>query len=203
MNGAFGGINPIIDKSMKQTFTLRFGVIAALIFIAALSRMIPHPYNFTPLMAISLFGAAHFSNKWQALMIPLLATWLSDLFINNVLYQSSEFVWFYEGFYWQYSTYFLTTVLGLFLLKKINVSRVLGSSLIAALLFFAVSNFGVWAGSTTYPHTMTGLIACYAAGIPFFGGTLLGNLFYCGALFGVFHVLQHRWDAINLPLQSN
>jgi len=142
--GAFGGINPIIDKSMKQTITLRFGIIALLIIIAALSRMLPHPYNFTPLMAISLFGAAHFSNKWQALLIPLLATWLSDLFINNVLYQSSEFVWVYEGFYWQYSTYFLTTVLGLFLLKKINVSRVLGSSLIAALLFFAVSNFGVW-----------------------------------------------------------
>lgn len=184
---------------MKKTFTLRFGVIAALIFIAALSRMLPHPYNFTPLMAISLFGAAHFSNKWQALLIPLLAAWLSDLFINNVLYQTSEFVWIYEGFYWQYSTYLLTGILGLFMLKKINVSRVLGSSLIAALLFYIVSNFGVWAGSTTYPHTMTGLLECYTAGIPFFRGTLLGNLFYSGALFGILYGLQHRFEVIRLP----
>ncbi|MEY4217415.1 MAG: hypothetical protein RLZZ68_1871 [Bacteroidota bacterium] len=188
---------------MKQTFTLRFGIIAALIFIAALSRVLPHPYNFTPLMAISLFGAAHFTRKWQAIVIPLVATWLSDLFINNVLYQSSDFVWIYQGFYWQYSTYLLTGILGLFMLRKVNVSRVFGSSLMAALLFFAVSNFGVWVGSMSYPHTLNGLLTCYAAGIPFLGGTVLGNVFYGAALFGLFHILQHRWDAIKLPLQSN
>ncbi|MFM7724340.1 MAG: DUF6580 family putative transport protein [Bacteroidota bacterium] len=188
---------------MKQTITLRFGIIALLIIIAALSRMLPHPYNFTPLMAISLFGAAHFSNKWQALLIPLLATWLSDLFINNVIYQSPHFIWFYEGFYWQYSTYFMAIIIGFFMLNKVTVSRVVGSSLLTACLFFAVSNFGVWIGSPMYSQDVNGLLACYTAGIPFFGGTLLGNLFFCGALFGVFHVLQHRWDAIKLPLQPN
>jgi hypothetical protein len=188
---------------MKQTITLRFGIIVALIFIAALSRILPHPSNFTPLMAISLFGAAYFSNKWQAILIPLIATWLSDLFINNAIYQPTGFVWIYEGFYWQYSTYFLTCIFGLFMLRKINVARVLGSSLIAAIMFFAVSNFGVWAGSTTYPQTVNGLLACFAAGIPFFGGTVIGNLFYSSALFGIFHLLQNRWEAIKLPFQSN
>ncbi|NDB35831.1 MAG: hypothetical protein EB023_10950, partial [Flavobacteriia bacterium] len=77
---------------MKTTVTLRLGVIIALVFIAALSRIIPHPYNFTPLSAIALFGAAHFKRDWQVIFIPIVATWLSDLFINNVLYQSSSFV---------------------------------------------------------------------------------------------------------------
>jgi hypothetical protein len=89
------------------------------------------------------------------------------------------------------------------MLRKINVARVLGSSLIAAIMFFAVSNFGVWAGSTTYPQTVNGLLACFAAGIPFFGGTVIGNLFYSSALFGIFHLLQNRWEAIKLPFQSN
>lgn len=188
---------------MKSSLTLRFGVLVTLILIAALSRVLPHPYNFTPLAAISLFGSAHFARTWQALLIPLASTWLSDLFINNVVYHSNNFVWFYQGFYWQYATYFLTVLLGLLLLRKPTVVRVIGSGVVAACLFFAISNFGVWLGSPMYPQDLRGLLTCYVAGIPFFGGTVLGNLFYCGALFGLFQLLQNRWEAINLPIGSN
>lgn len=187
---------------MKQTFTLRFGIIVALIFIVALSRLLPHPQNFTPLMAISLFGAAHFSYKWQAFMIPLAATWFSDIIINNVVYPNSGFIWFYQGFYWQYGSYVFTTILGLIILQKITVSRVIGGSLIAACLFFAISNFGVWIGSPLYPQNLNGLFACFAAGIPFFGGTVLGNLFYGCALFGIFQLLQSQFQVIKLPVES-
>ena len=71
---------------MNTKINLRFSILTALILLVAFSRMIPHPTNFSPLGAIAIFGAAHFSKKWQILFIPLAATWLSDLFINNVIY---------------------------------------------------------------------------------------------------------------------
>jgi hypothetical protein len=188
---------------MKTTFTLRLGVIIALVFIAALSRIIPHPYNFTPLSAIALFGAAHFKKDWQVIFILIVATWLSDLVINNLIYSpASGFVWFYKGFYWQYGTYVLIALLGRKTLTRITVSRVLLSSIGAAGVFFLVSNFGVWAGSPMYPQTFSGLVTCYAAGLPFFGGTLFGNLFYGVALFGVFHLLEQNWEGIKVTVRS-
>ena len=188
---------------MKLSFSPRLSVIIALVFIAALSRIIPHPYNFTPLSAIALFGAAHFKKGWQVVIIPILATWLSDLFINNVIYDSLDFVWFYQGFYWQYGAYILIALLGRKALTRITVSRVLLSSIGAAGVFFLVSNFGVWAGSPMYPQTFSGLITCYAAGIPFFGGALFGNLFYSVALFGVFHLFEQNREKIKASVRSN
>jgi len=188
---------------MKPTLTLRTSLVLALILIAVVSRLLPHPYNFTPLAAISLFGAAHFTRKWQAFLIPLMATWLSDLFINNVIYDSPDFVWFYQGFYWQYGSYALIALLGIFSLAKVTPLRLIFTSFGAAIIFFLVSNFGVWIGSPIYPPTFSGLMACYAAGIPFFGGTLLGNLFYGVALFGLFHFLEPKLEGIKASVRSN
>jgi len=187
---------------MKPIFSLRIGVLLGLVLIAALSRIIPHPYNFTPLSAIALFGAAHFKKGWQVVFIPILATWLSDLFINNVIYDSPDFVWFYQGFYWQYGSYALIALLGIFSFAKVTPLRLIFTSFGAAIIFFLVSNFGVWIGSPIYPPTFSGLMACYAAGIPFFGGTLLGNLFYGVALFGLFHFLEPKLEGIKASVRS-
>ncbi len=178
-----------------KSINLRFSLLAALILLAAFSRIIPHMANFSPLGAISLFGAAHFSKKWQAFLIPIAATWLSDLFINNVIYAQyyPTFTWFYEGFYWQYGSYLLITLLGIFIFKKVNVSRVAGGALISSAIFFIVTNFACWPG---YPQTADGLATCYAAGIPYLKGTLLSDLFYSGALFGLFALLQSRIPAL-------
>ena len=67
---------------MKK-LNFNIAVMAVIIFLAGVSRILPHPPNFSPILAIALFGAAHFSKKWQAVFIPILAVWLSDLFINN------------------------------------------------------------------------------------------------------------------------
>ena len=77
---------------------------------------------FSPLGAIVLFGAAHLTKKWQVFLIPLLATWLSDLFINNVIYAqyNPQFVWFYEGFYWQYGSYLLIGFVAIFIFNKVE-----------------------------------------------------------------------------------
>ena len=174
--------------------TLRIGVLAALVLLAALSRMLPHPPNFTPIAGMALFGAAHFSRRWMAFLVPLLAFWLSDLFINYGYFQ--EIIWLPGWSLWTYGPMALIVLLGFFALKKVSPARVLGSSLGASLLFFLVSNFGVWLVSSTYPLTFAGLMSCYVAGIPFFGNTLLGDLFYCAVLFGGFALAQRQVPAL-------
>ncbi len=179
---------------------LRLIAVTSFILLAALSRLIPHLPNFSPLGAIALFGAAYFTKKWQAFLIPIAATWISDLLINNILYSQyfPEFTWFYSGFYWQYGTYLVIVLAGLFIFKKVNTPRIAGGILASTALFFLISNFGVWLGSPTYPQNFGGLMACYAAGIPFIKGTLMGDLFYSALLFGSFAFAQSRIPALRL-----
>lgn len=182
--------------SNTQKINLRTGILVLMILLAAGSRLLPHLPNFSPLAAIGLFGAAYFKKTWQIFLIPVMATWLSDLLINNVLYADyfSTFTWFYAGFYWQYGTYLLISMVGIIMLKKVNVARVLSAGLVATALFFLVTNFAVWLGSKTYPQNVSGLLSCYVAGIPFLKGTLLGNLFYSALLFGSFAGMQQRYS---------
>jgi hypothetical protein len=180
-----------------EKLNLRFGILTGIIVLAAFSRIIPHMYNFSPLGAIGIFGAAHFSKKWQALAIPLAATWLSDLFINNVIYAKyyPSFTWFSQGFYWQYAAYILIVIAGFFIMRKVNTKTVLIGALASSTIFFLVSNFGCWVGST-YPQNFGGLIQCYVAGLPFVSGTILGDLFYCAAMFGGFAYAQKQLPAL-------
>ena len=179
---------------------LRTGILVAIIFLAAFSRLIPHLPNFSPLGAIGLFGAAYFSKKWQALFLPIAATWLSDLFINNVVYAQyyPKFTWFYEGFYWQYGSYLLIAFAGFLIFKKVKISTVLMGALASTTIFYLVSNLGCWIGSTVYAQNFSGLMTCYAAGIPFIKGTLFGDLFYSGVLFGSFALMQQRFPVLKL-----
>ncbi len=185
-------------NTQKQNFNI--GVVTAIILVAAFSRVIPHMPNFSPLGAIGLFGAAHFQKKWLAFAMPLVATWLSDLFLNNVIYSkyNPEFTWFSDGFYWQYGAYILIVLVGLVLIKKVNVKTILAGSLASTAIFFIVSNFGCWPGNF-YPQNFNGLMQCYVAGIPFLGGTFLGDLFYNGVLFVGFYLLQKRFSIFKMP----
>ena len=187
----------------QKKINLRFSVLVLMILLAAFSRIIPHMPNFSPLGAIGLFGAAYFAKKWQAFLIPIAATWLSDLFINNVIYAQyyPKFTWFYQGFYWQYGSYLLIALAGIFVFRKINLQRVIAGALTSTAIFFLVSNFGCWIGSTTYPQNFGGLMTCYAAGIPFLKGTLFGDLFYSGALFGAFALAQKQFPVLRIEKQ--
>lgn len=185
---------------INTKLNLRTSLLILLILVSAFSRLIPHMPNFSPLGAIGLFGAAYFTKKWQAFLIPIAATWISDLFINNVIYAQyyPKFTWFYSGFYWQYGSYLLITLVGIFLFKKISTSRIITGALAASMIFFFVSNFGVWASGTMYPQTFNGLLTCYSAGIPFLKGTVLGDLFYCGVLFGTFAFAQSKFPVLRI-----
>ena len=122
----------------------------------------------------------------------------------NVFYkqQHSNFIWFYQGFYWQYGCYILITFVGLFIFKKVNTERVLYGVLTSTIIFFLLTNFGCFPGNHLYTQNYRGLIACYVAGIPFIKGTLLGDLFYSTLLFGSFALLQHRFTILKPVIQN-
>ena len=187
----------------KNRITLRFGLIALLVLLAALSRLIPHPANFAPIGGMALFGAAYCSRRVWAFIIPIVAMWISDLVLNNVVYGEyfDRFVWFYNGAWFTYGAFALITLLGLFTLKRIRIPNLLFSALAASVIFFLVSNFGVWFSGTMYPKDFGGLVACYAAGIPFFKYTVLGDLFYTGIFFGAFELVIRRFPILKLQRQ--
>src|SRR5690606_4831662 len=118
----------------------------------------------------ALFGGAMLSKNWMKILIPIVALFLSDLVINNVVYHSANgFVWFTEGFYWMYGSFAAICLLAPFVIKKIRVKNVVVGALMSSTLFFLVTNFGVWAGMyNMYPKTFDGLLMAYTAGLPFF-----------------------------------
>lgn len=161
----------------------RFGLIAALVFGAAATRLFPHPPNFTAVGAIALFAGAHFSNTRWALVIPLAAMFASDAILGFTT--SVPIV---------YATFALIVGIGTLLRgKRTRILPVAGAALAAATLFYLTTNFGVWAMGALYPRTPSGLIACYIAAIPFFGPTLAGDLVYTAILFGAFAWAERRY----------
>jgi hypothetical protein len=175
----------------------KLAILTGIILTAALTRLLPHPMNFSPIAAMALFGGAYFGKRTTALFIPLAALWFSDLVLNNTVYDSfyEGFTWITPSFYWSYGVFALLALTGTYFLQKPTATRVMGSSLGASFLFFFVSNFGVWLESGMYPKTATGLAACYAAGLPFLNNTIMGDLVYTSILFGAYHWIQSKYLA--------
>ena len=164
-----------------EKITPRFLVLSLLIFAAAFIRLLPHPPNFAPIAAMALFGGAYFTKKSFAFIVPLAAMLLTDAIIGFY-----DFVWIV------YLSFALIVLLGIFMLKKISVKNIILASVSASVMFFAVTNFGVWALGTLYPQTPTGLLESYVAAIPFFQNSLIGDLFFAGIMFGVYELVKSK-----------
>lgn len=173
----------------------RFWTIVAMILAAAATRLIPHPPNMTAVFAMALFGGACLTSRWLAVLVPLAAMLISDVVLSVTIYAA-------YGFTWSPATYLclvLTAGMGLWLRDRQTVGRVTIAAVIAGVVFFFVSNFAEWLGSTRYPQTPSGLVLCYLAGLPFALNTVAGNLLYSGLLFGGLKVFQHAWPALRQP----
>ncbi len=171
---------------MKNIFNARFLTLGAIVFIAALWRLIPHAPNLTPIAAIALFGGANFNSRIAAFLVPLASLFLSDLII---------------GFYGlnMLSVYFsfsLIVLIGFYLGKRQTIGSVLTSTIVSSLLFFAITNFAVWTGNPAFPQNFTGLMACYFSAIPFYNNALIGDLFYSTLLFGSFYLAGRKYPVL-------
>jgi len=138
--------------------------VFGLILIAILTRLLPHPPNFAPITSIALFSGFHFANKRLALFVPLIAMFISDLFIG--VHSLMPVI---------YLSFLLISILS-FYMKSLSISNVV----LASTLFFVMSNLGVW--YFYYPLTRAGLTSCFVLAIPFFVNALAGDLFYTSVL---------------------
>jgi len=177
---------------------------AVLILFSALTRLLPHYPNFTAIGAMAIFGGAVISDKKLAILLPLAALFISDV-ILQILSSSSGLAWAAKGFYGKeqifvYGAFICITVLAIFI-KRINFTSIALASIWSGVLFFLISNFGVWLISPIYPNTLAGLGACYWIAIPFYNGeitgsfllnSIAGNLFFSLVLFGAYALVKQQ-----------
>jgi hypothetical protein len=155
-------------------------MLAILLVILGITlRLVPHVPNVAPVVAIALFAGAYLNKRyapWLALGLMVVSDFLVGL--HNVM----AFTWI---------SVVLISFLGLWLRTRKTPAMVVGSSVVSSLLFFVITNFGVWVMGW-YPHTLAGLQQCYVMAIPFLRYTLLGDLAYVAVFFGAYELIAAR-----------
>jgi hypothetical protein len=171
----------------------RFFVILGIILSAAAMRFVPHPPNMTPIAAMALFGGVYFASRRTAFLIPLAAMYLSDLALGLFVYDFG----FFHGFMpFVYAGFLITVCLGFLVRRRLTPLVVGGAALMSSVLFFIVTNFGVWLVGSLYPKTLAGLASCYLAAILFFRNSLAGDVLYALLFFGGFALAQRYLPAL-------
>ena len=163
----------------------RTWLVLAMIAVAAALRVLPHPWNFAPVGAMALFGGAAFASRRAALLFPLLALFVGDIFIG-----------FHRLMPVVYASFVASVAIGFWLRERRSVARIGAATLAGAVQFFLVTNSGVWLSGMTYPKTAAGLFACYMAGIPFFWNTLASDAAYATLLFGGLALAERYFPAV-------
>ena len=176
------------EKSSTHVFVLRAILAAVMIILAAVVRILPHPWNFTPIGAMALFSGAMFRDRRVAFLFPLAALFAGDIFVG--LYRIIPIV---------YASFLLSVLIGTLLTERRTIPRIGGAVFLGALQFFLVSNAAIWQFYRTYPHTPAGLVTCYIVGLPLLGNTLAGDALYATLFFGIFALAEKYFPALSEP----
>ena len=147
-------------------------VVYALIVLGIVSRLAPHPWNATPVMAIALLGGTYLSKR-SAILLPLTIVALSDLIIG--WHSTAPFTW---------GAFVLTGLIAWWVRPRPSPFRVVMGALSGSVSFFLITNFGVWLVGGLYPRSVAGLQQCFVAALPFFRNTLMGDVVYTTVFFG-------------------
>lgn len=154
-------------------------IVFVLVVLAIAGRLLPHVWNATPLVAVSLLAGYVLPRKW-AIIVPLVALLLSDLvlggynfFVMMTVYVSFAFITWFGSF-----------------IKKIKPHRLIAVSLSSSVFFFFTTNFAVWVEGSWYPKTAAGLMFAYEMGIPFFRNMALGDLIFTAVIFSAWVVVE-------------
>lgn len=174
---------------MRRT-TVMFICALFLIALAALARLVPHPANFAPVMAVTIFGGAILPRK-LAVIIPVSVLMVSDLFLG--FYPIMPIVWV---------CYVIVAMASAYTLRAGGMVRLMATVLMASIFFYLVTNAAVWWWSGMYVHSWTGLAHCYILALPFFRNSLLSDAFYTTLLFGLFAVSRRRVAMISQQEES-
>jgi uncharacterized protein DUF6580 len=150
-----------------------------MVVLGACARLLPHPWNFTPIMAIGLFAGSQARKVSAGVLTTLFALVLSDAVLG-----------FYPGFWYVYAAALIPVLLGRLIHNRSGVGAIAAAAFASSLSFFLITNFMFWATGGLYSHTTAGLSACYVAGIPFYQNQVLGDAVYTIAIFGGYTVLN-------------
>jgi hypothetical protein len=162
-----------------------FIIVAMLIIFAAITRLMPHPFNFTAIGALALLSGSVIPNKKFAFLVPIAAMLMTDAIIG-----------FHASMIPVYICFIATVWIGMTMVKQINLFSVPAASITASLLFFLVTNLPFWyADISLYPLTWQGTVESYTAALPFFGNQLGGDLFYSTMMFGAYALFRQRETA--------
>jgi hypothetical protein len=174
-----------VEGSSRESAVVRTIVILSMVVLAAALRVAPHPWNFTPIGAMAIFSGALVKDRRIAFLFPFMALFAGDLVVG--LHKLIPVV---------YASFLINVLIGRFLEDSLSVARIGGATFLAALQFFVVTNFGVWAFLGSFPHTGAGLLACYVNGVPLFWNTLAGDLLYAVLLFGGFAMAERVFPSV-------
>jgi len=163
----------------KSSVPRACGVIAFVVLVAlgVAGRLLPHPPNVTPVLAAALFAGFLFRHRAVAILAPLVTLVISDAVIGLYDWRLMAIV---------YAAFLAPMLLRPLIRFKPTVLSATGCALAASIVFFVVSNFGVWWLGGLYSKSAAGLVACYVAAIPFFGNSLVGDLVWSGVFFGLY-----------------
>lgn len=172
--------------------------VAGMVLFVALSRLLPHIPNFTPIAAIALFGGAWFVNKRAAYLLTFAVLLFSDVLVNTFLYGDTNFIaYFSMPYIWAvYLCFGITVWMGTNLKEKMNLKQVVFYSVSSSLMFWLITNFACWPGNPLYTQDFSGLMQCYVAAIPFMGN-VVGDLFYNLLLFGTAFIFTRKVAVLN------
>jgi hypothetical protein len=194
---------------MKTKINPRPVVLAALILVAGMYRLfmasgtLSPVANFTPLGAMALFGGCYYNDKWKAYFVPLLTLWLTDIILNRFIF-FHEWVFFYDRFFWVYTSFVLMVLIGSYI-KRVSIKNVIIAAVAGALIHWIVSDFGVWLGGGTnittglpYTRNWQGFWKCLYLALPFMRNLLIGNLVFGAVLFGCFELMERKFPVLRL-----
>jgi len=164
--------------NVKRNLPISVGLFVLLVIMAVAGRLFEPAWCCTPLAAVALFAGYFFANRWAALLVPLSALAISNLWLPA--YGHSEVMVVV------YAALLLPVALGWALRRKMSIVRLGTFALLPAVAFYLTTNFAVWLVSGIYPPTAAGLLACYIAALPFFRSMLCGDVLYVGVVFGCY-----------------
>src|SRR5262249_21645725 len=146
--------NSTPSTSEETAMKTRTAVLVSAVLLAAVTRLIPHPPNLAPITAMALFGAAMLSDRRMALLTPLVALFVSDLCIEAMYRLGLMTTWgIYSGMWVTYTALLVITLMGFLLRGHRTVPAIGGVTLAGSVVFYVVTNFGVWAFGHLYPRT--------------------------------------------------
>ncbi len=182
------------QKKSQLNWTQILFFLGLFLFVFGM-RFLPHLYNVTPVLAVALLSGFHFRNRSVAALLPLLAMLASDLILG-----------FHPQMLFVYVPIVSVVFMGQWMKSRNQKSNwpkkeSMGFAAFGAILFFLVSNFGVWATENFYSHNFAGLVTCMAAGIPFFEKSLLGDMMFTGMLFSVYALACEQFPEFRTELK--